>query len=117
MPNPEHVCPLACPNGQVNVVVGSNNRSQTSLTVGASQIKGRSNVVSDDAGNSDMMVRRKIRVSYKDIRANFRDVSDAQGAISSEDLFAILARYDIDMTEEQFGGRKSTFHLGTYFSW
>ena len=69
---------------------------------------GRGNFISADSGNSDMMIRRKIRVSYKDIRANFRDVSDAQGAISSVDLFAILARYDIDMTEEQFGGRKST---------
>lgn len=47
--------------------------------------------------------RRKLRVSYKDIRANFRDVSDAQGAISPDDLFSILSRYDIDMTEEQFG--------------
>jgi predicted KAP-like P-loop ATPase len=50
-----------------------------------------------------LLQRRKIRVSYKDIRANFRDVSDAHGSILPEDLFAILARYDIDMTEDQAG--------------
>ena len=50
-----------------------------------------------------LVQRRKIRVSYKDIRANFRDVSDAQGSITLDDLFAILSRYDIDMTSDQAG--------------
>ena len=90
-------------DGRVNfrkfseLVVGSNNRSQTSLTVGASQIKGRSNVVSDDAGNSDMMVRRKINMSYKALRASFRDLVDNKGKISREDLIWVLSRYDIDL--------------------
>ena len=67
------------------LVVGSDQRSQTSLTVGNSQISGRANnVVSDDAGNSDLMVRRKIRVSFKDIRASFRDLVDADGKIVSQ---------------------------------
>ena len=67
------------------LVVGSDQRSQTSLTVGNSQISGRANnVVSDDAGNSDLMVRRKIRVSFKDIRASFRDLVDADAKIVSQ---------------------------------
>jgi Ca2+-binding EF-hand superfamily protein len=82
------------------LVMGSTQRSASSLAIG--QIPGRSNFVSADTGNSDMMVRRKIRVSYKDIRANFRDVSDRAVAISHSELAEILQRYDIDMTEDQF---------------
>lgn len=79
------------------LVVGSDSRSQTSLTVGTSQIKGRSNVVSDDAGNSDMMVRRKITMSFKALRASFRDLVDNQGKISREDVAWVLSRYDVDL--------------------
>ena len=105
--------------------MGSDQRSQTSLTVGNSQISGRANnVVSDDAGNSDLMVRRKIRVSFKDIRASFRDLVDADGKIVSQrnaptqplnrglnagvwgqsapDLHWVLSRYDIDLVPAQF---------------
>jgi Ca2+-binding EF-hand superfamily protein len=82
------------------LVMGSTKNTASSLAIG--QIAGRGNFVSADGGNSDMMIRRKIRVSFKQIRAEFRDVSDAQGAITPDDLAAILARYDIDMAEEQF---------------
>jgi Ca2+-binding EF-hand superfamily protein len=84
------------------LVVGSDSRSQTSLTVGNSQIKGRSNVVSDDAGNSDMMVRRKITMSFKALRASFRDLVDNQGKISRDDLTWVLSRYDVDLIPAQF---------------
>jgi hypothetical protein len=136
-------------------VMGSTQRTQTSLTIG--QIPGRSKHVSADSGespyiklaiivlhldgtqillksddfrlsgNNDMMVRRKIRMSLKPLRASFRDLIDGQtsvtlslqhvgvfnfdrttfvvagqGGISQKDLGWVLSRYDIDLTTSQF---------------
>lgn len=82
------------------LVMGSTQQSETSLTIG--QIPGRSNHVSADSGNSDMMVRRKIRMSFKALRASFRDLVDNKGGITQKDLSWVLSRYDIDLTASQY---------------
>ena len=82
------------------LVMGSTQRSASSLAIG--QIPGRSNFVSADSGNSDMMVRRKIRMSFKPLRASFRDLADCSGGVTQADLAWVLSRYDIDLTQTQF---------------
>eukprot|EP01048_Picozoa_sp_COSAG05_P019831 COSAG05_NODE_3212_length_2239_cov_11.088537_2_plen_617_part_01 len=64
---------------------------------------GSKNVVSSDAGTSDHFIRRKIRMAAKDLRLAFkaRDASGT-GEIPVDQWRAILEKYDINMTDDQF---------------
>ena len=80
------------------LVLGSTQNSASSLLLGA-----RGNAAAQDAGMTDMMVRRKIRESYRPIRACFRDLADSEdGTIAMTQLVDIFGRFDIDLGKEQF---------------
>ena len=48
--------------------------------------------VSADSGNSEMMIRRKVHLSFKPLKFAFADVQDAQGTVVFEDVRTILQR-------------------------
>ena len=48
--------------------------------------------VSADSGNSEMMIRRKVHLSFKPLKFAFADVQDAQGTVGFEDVRTILQR-------------------------
>jgi hypothetical protein len=52
-------------------------------------------------------VRRKIRMSWKQLRACFRDVEDEDQRVSTANVRQILKRFDIDLTDGQFRSLKS----------
>lgn len=84
--------------------MGSSKDSASSLAIG--QIGGMGSHVSADSGNSEMMVRRKVRMSWKQLRASFRDVEDEEQRVSTENVRQILKRFDIDITDGQFSTMK-----------
>merc|ERR1712072_353568 len=79
------------------LVMGSKKTSASSLAIG-----GPKGHVSADSGNSEMMIRRKVHLSFKPLKFAFADVQDAQGTVVFEDVRTILQRFDIDLTDEQF---------------
>lgn len=94
-------------SGEINyrkfceLVMGSTQDTSTSLTT---SVSGRVGHVSADSGNNEMMLRRKIRMSFKDISNVFRDLDKNKSwVLPGRQVQQILARYDIDMTTEQFG--------------
>ena len=78
--------------------MGSNARDATGIKTNVP-----STVESDSAGNSAMMLRRKIRMGSKDIRRAFKDLDrDGSGLLSYDDLRYALHRMDIDLNDRQF---------------
>ena len=73
------------------LVMGSTKNTASSLAIGG-----------NPDSNSDMMIRRKLRESFKHFRATFRDMIDANGTVSQENLRWALSNYDIDMSDQQF---------------
>ena len=60
-------------------------------------------MVSDDAGNSEQMLRKKLRINWKMLVHNFRDVdTEGTGAVTPAQLRKILARFDMDMGTDNF---------------
>ena len=55
--------------------MGSTKNTASSLAIGG-----------NPDSNSDMMIRRKLRESFKHFRATFRDMIDANGTVSQENL-------------------------------
>ena len=81
--------------------MGSSKRDTTGIKTGV--VKGSDNYSSADAGNSAMMLRRKIRMGAKDIRRAFRDMDrTGNGVLQYEDLRYALHRFDIDLNDAQF---------------
>ena len=96
------------------LVMGSKKTSASSLAIGgpkgahpakpdhSSQMCSRLNCgrrwmcfaghVSADSGNSEMMIRRKVHLSFKPLKFAFADVQDAQGTVVFEDVRTILQR-------------------------
>jgi Ca2+-binding EF-hand superfamily protein len=59
--------------------------------------------ISDDAGNSEMMIKRKVQMSFRDLRRAFKELDrGGNGVLSMEDFRFALQRLDIIMTEQQF---------------
>ena len=81
--------------------MGSSKRDTTGIKTGV--VKGSDNYSSADAGNSAMMLRRKIRMGAKDIRRAFKDMDrDGCGMLSHDDLRDALHRFDVDLNDAQF---------------
>ena len=57
--------------------------------------------ISADAGNNDMMLRRKVRMSFKQLKQAFRDVQGTDGVVTLRDVEKVLHRYDIDLAAQQ----------------
>ena len=92
-------------DGQINyrkwceLVMDSTKEQATSLGIGHARV---SDHVSADSGNSDMMLRRKLRISCKDLRNAFKDVQNEDGRVPLESVLRIFSRYDIDLAPQQF---------------
>ena len=81
-------------------VMGSGRNDRVSLEI---MVPGRMDVISDDNGNSEQMLRRKVALSWKSIRFAFLDRDPhATGCVTQKDLREILEMHDICMTSEQF---------------
>lgn len=78
-------------------LMGSNRKSMTSMADNAAQ-----GVVSDDTGNSDQFLRRKVRMAWKQLINTFKHEADKDGNMSPEELRDILFRFDIIMANTQF---------------
>ena len=92
-------------DGQINyrkwceLVMDSTKEQATSLGIGHVRV---SDHVSADSGNSDMMLRRKLRISCKDLRNAFKDVQNEDGRVPLESVLRIFSRFDIDLAPQQF---------------
>eukprot|EP01052_Picozoa_sp_SAG31_P001912 SAG31_NODE_64_length_28590_cov_17.914464_22_plen_244_part_00 len=84
----------------VENVLGS--RSGQADCISKVRPKGISNVVSSDAGTSEHMLRRKIQMAKKELRAAFRDRDNGRGSISVPEFRAVLEKFDVRMTDSQF---------------
>jgi Ca2+-binding EF-hand superfamily protein len=78
-------------------LMGSNRKSLTSMTDNAAQ-----GAVSDDHGNSDQFLRRKVRTAWKQLINVFQHESDSEGNLSPQQLRDVLFRFDIIMADKQF---------------
>ena len=92
------------------LVMGSKREDSTSLMTALS---GRQGYVSADGGNSDMMLRRKIRMSWKQMKSSFMDLDKINKTYLSRDqVRQVLRLYDVDMSEEQFEVACSKLDVG-----
>ena len=78
-------------------LMGSNRKSMTSMTDNAAQ-----GVVSDNTGNSDQFLRRKVRMAWKPLMGIFKHEADKDGNLTPEQLRDILFRFDIILADKQF---------------
>eukprot|EP01052_Picozoa_sp_SAG31_P041269 SAG31_NODE_6211_length_2119_cov_1.903960_1_plen_664_part_01 len=58
--------------------------------------------ISDDNGNSDMMLRRKVREKWRSLITMFKQTSDASGDLTPAQLKSVLYKHDILVAEKQF---------------
>ena len=81
--------------------MGSTTRDTTGMKTGT--MKAGDMHATADTGNSSMMLRRKVRLSAKDLRQAFKDMDrTASGMLSHDDLRYALYRFDIDLNDAQF---------------
>ena len=73
------------------------------ISIDTSLLGGRETHESADAGNSIMMLKRKVRMAAGDLRRAFRDLDrSGNGALSYEDMRIALRRMAIDLNNSQF---------------
>eukprot|EP01052_Picozoa_sp_SAG31_P069302 SAG31_NODE_28124_length_415_cov_0.810127_1_plen_71_part_10 len=71
--------------------MGSGRRDATAL-----QMPNYGDQVSDDAGNSEMMVKRKVRMGFRGLRRAFKDLDrSGNGVLRPADFQFALQRMDI----------------------
>eukprot|EP01050_Picozoa_sp_SAG11_P010729 SAG11_NODE_1093_length_5906_cov_10.683313_1_plen_584_part_00 len=79
-------------------VMDSKNRDATALNL---QVDNMSS--SADAGNNEMMLKRKVRMCFRDLRRAFKDLDrSGDGVLTMEDFRFALHRMDIILSEQQF---------------
>lgn len=81
-------------------VMGSTRDDMTSLNTG---VQKTSTHVGTDYGNDMMMLRRKVRSSWKELIRAFRDADvDNSGSLDPAELNRVLRRFNVDLTNGQF---------------
>ena len=81
------------------MVMGSSGESSETSLVNDAAAKGGASAA---YGNSDAMLRRKIRERWKDLIAMFKHKVDADGNMTPKQLADILYKHDIIMSDKQF---------------
>eukprot|EP01051_Picozoa_sp_SAG22_P018941 SAG22_NODE_3343_length_1768_cov_0.899940_1_plen_589_part_11 len=80
------------------LVLGSTRESDgTSMTDNSALLS-----VSDDNGNSDMMLRRKVREKMRPLMVMFKQTADAAGNMTPAQLKDVLYKHDILIAQKQF---------------
>ena len=80
-------------------VMGSSKRDATGVMMQTDL----GNQVSDDSGNSEMMIKRKVLMSFRDLRRAFKELDrKGDGALTMGDFRFALHRMDIVLSESQF---------------
>jgi calmodulin len=82
-------------------VLGTSTRDSSSVDTSA--LQGREEYTSADAGNSAMMLKRKVRMATGDLRRAFKDLDrSGHGVLNYDDMRVALHRMTIDLNERQF---------------
>ena len=91
-------------SGEINfrkfteMVMDSGRRDATAL-----QLPNYGNKVSNDSGNSEMMLKRKVRMGFRDLRRAFKDLDrSGNGVLKMKDFQFALQRMDIVLNDTQF---------------
>jgi len=83
------------------LVMGSTKGDHSS--VHSVRPSGCDNMVSADSGNSVDMIKRKVRIAWKDLRNAFRAADEnCSGCLDKEELRDVLFRFDIILAAHQF---------------